>query len=145
MSHLLNYTTKVSAITTIAQIQEILVRHGATDTLTKFENGRVKALSFRVNTPQGPLAITLPVDVAATQRVLRRTVLRSCTEDHARDVAWRIIKDWVEAQMAILETEMVNMAEIFPPYVITDDGRTMFDRLKDTAYQIPQNTERRNP
>jgi hypothetical protein len=143
---LLNYTTKVPAMTTIAQIQQILVKHGATDTLTQYENGRVKSLTFKVNTPQGPLAITLPADVAATQRVLRRSAPRSlCTEDHARDVAWRIIKDWVEAQMALLETEMVSMAEIFLPYVVTDDGRTMFNRLKDTRYQIPQDTERRNP
>jgi hypothetical protein len=138
---LLNYTTKVSAITTIAQIQGILVKHGATDTLTQFEGGRVKALSFKVNTPQGPLAITLPVDVAATQRVLKRTAPRSFwDEDHARDVAWRIIKDWIEAQMAILETEMVTMAEIFLPYVVTNDGRTVFDRLKDTSFQIPERT-----
>jgi hypothetical protein len=47
--------------------------------------------------------------------------------------------------MALLETEMVSMAEIFLPYVVTDDGRTMFNRLKDTRYQIPQDTERRNP
>jgi hypothetical protein len=136
---LLNYTTKVPVITTIAQIQQILVKHGATDTLTQFSNGRVRALSFKVSTPQGPIAITLPVDVQATQRVLRRTAPRTYWgEDHARNVAWRIIKDWVEAQMAILDTEMVTMAEIFLPYVVTNDGRTVFQRLQETQFQLPE-------
>jgi hypothetical protein len=136
---LLNYTTKVPAASTIAQIQVILVRYGATDILTQFENGQIKALSFKVNTPQGPIGITLPADVLATQRVLKRTAPRSYwAEDHARDVAWRIIKDWVESQMAILETEMVSMAEIFLPYVVTADGRTVFQRLQDAHFQIPE-------
>lgn len=136
---LLNYTTKIPAETTVTQIQQILVKHGATDILTQFANGRVHALSFKVKTPQGPLAITLPVDVAATQRVLRRTAPRAYWDEaRARNVAWRIIKDWVEAQMAILETEMVSMAEIFLPYVVTADGRTVFQRLQETAFQLPE-------
>ena len=40
--------------------------------------------------------------------------------------AWRIIKDWVEAQLALLETEMVHFEEVFMPYILS--GR-------DTLYQ----------
>jgi hypothetical protein len=138
---LLNYTTKIPAETTVTQIQQILVKHGATDILTHYANGKVHSLSFKVKIAQGPLAITLPVDVEATQRVLRRTAPRAYwDETRARNVAWRIIKDWVEAQMAILETEMVSMAEIFLPYVVTADGRTVFQRLQETAFQLPERT-----
>jgi hypothetical protein len=45
-------------------------------------------------------------------------------------VAWRIIKDWVEAQMAILESQMVQMEEIFLPYMVNRQGQTFFE-----AYQ----------
>ncbi len=138
---LLNYTTKVPAATTVAQIQAILVKHGATDLLMRYDAGQIVALSFKATTPQGPVAITLPADVAATYRVLRRTAPRAYWDmNRARDVAWRIIKDWVEAQMAMLETEMVTLAGIFLPYVVTGDGRTIFQRLQETHFQIPERT-----
>ncbi|WP_189339127.1 hypothetical protein [Williamsia muralis] len=36
------------------------------------------------------------------------------TPEHALRVAWRITKDWVEAQLAIIETQMVTPAQVFP-------------------------------
>ena len=33
--------------------------------------------------------------------------------------SWRTLKDWVEAQMALLETGMVTMDEIFLPYMLS--------------------------
>lgn len=134
---LLNYTTKVPAATTVAQIQAILVKYGATDLLMQYDAGQIKALSFKVKTLQGTVAITLPADVAATYRVLRKTAPRAYWDmDRARNVAWRIIKDWVEAQMALIQTEMVTLAEVFLPYVITDDGRTVFQRLQENHFQL---------
>jgi hypothetical protein len=35
--------------------------------------------------------------------------------DQAVRVSWRIIKDWVEAQMALVETQMVTTAQVFCP------------------------------
>ena len=34
-------------------------------------------------------------------------------------ITWRILKDWVEAQMALLETGMVTMDESFLPYMVS--------------------------
>ena len=45
----------------------------------------------------------------------------------AERVAWRILRDWVMAQMAILETEMVAMDEIMLPYMLDDQGRTAYE------------------
>jgi len=41
-------------------------------------------------------------------------------------VAWRIIKDWIEAQLAIVEAEMVEMAEVFLPYAVTKSNKTLY-------------------
>ena len=56
-------------------------------------------------------------------RVPRRLANRA----QAIRIAWRIVKDWVEAQMAILETEMVKMEQIFLPYIQTQQGQTLFE------------------
>ena len=51
------------------------------------------------------------------------------TEEHARDVSWRIIKDWVEAQMALIETRMVTSAQVFLPDAVTKDGQTVYEYI----------------
>lgn len=134
MSPLLDYTTSVPVSRTIAQIQARLVEHGARAVMMEYDDrGRIKSLAFKVIMPNGDLPIRLPIDTAATLKVLQRQYAnreipgRYANEDHAYRVAWRIIKDWVEAQMSLLETEMVKMQEIFLPYVITPGGQTIYE------------------
>ena len=59
-----------------------------------------------------------------------------CDREQAERVAWRIVKDWVEAQMAILESEMVQMDEIFLPYMIGSTGKTLFEAYKSNQLAI---------
>lgn len=73
--------------------------------------------------------IKLPANAAAVQAVLQRQKVK-CDYEQAERVAWRIIKDWVEAQMAILESQMVQMDEIFLPYMVDKQGQTLY-----AAYQ----------
>lgn len=43
--------------------------------------------------------------------------------------AWRIVKDWVEAQMALQETQMVTTAQVFLPYMIMPNGKTVSENV----------------
>lgn len=134
---LLNYTTKVDIFTTLGQIQGQLVKHGARKILQEYDDdGHVEAVSFMIDTPVGVQAVRLPANVEAVQQVLIKQKVK-CDREQAERVAWRIIKDWVEAQMAILESEMVSMAEIFMPYMIADrDGNTMYQLFANRTLQI---------
>lgn len=51
-------------------------------------------------------------------------------------IAWRILKDWVEAQMALLDIEMVRFEEIFLPYIETDNGQTIYERLEERQFLL---------
>lgn len=142
---LLNYTTKIEASKTVGEIQKILAKHGAKSILIDFDdNGLIEALAFRVITSHGEVGIRLPVDPEAVLKVLTRQnqlgkVPRSfVNRPQAVRVAWRIVKDWVEAQMAILETEMVKMEQIFLPYVITKDNRTLYEVMVKSQFQLTQ-------
>ena len=130
---LLDYTTKVPASRTIGQIQGILAGHGANAILIEYgDRGEIIALSFKVKTPSGETGIKLPIDSQATFRVMERQAASGdipkhfVSEAQAYRVAWRNVKDWIEAQMALLETEMVKMEQIFLPYVIGQDGKTLY-------------------
>mgnify|MGYP001559943709 FL=1 len=43
--------------------------------------------------------------------------------------------------MAILETEMVKMEQIFLAYVITNDGRTVFERIAEQKFLLKEGTD----
>ena len=137
---LLNYTTKIDAHKTASQIQEVLRKHGASAVLIEYDNGEIAALSFNAATPHGDVGFRLPVNAAATLRVLEKSNAppRLTTKEHAVRVSWRIIKDWVEAQMAILETQMVTLDQIFLPYMVDPEGRTLYERLLDTRFQLTE-------
>ena len=51
-------------------------------------------------------------------------------------VAWRNILDWVQAQMALLEIEMVKMEEIFLPYMQDRQGVTYFERMEQRGFLL---------
>ena len=120
-----DYTTKVDVFTTLGEIQGMLVKHGAKKVLQEFDDeGNVQSVSFMINTPMGMEAVRLPANVDAVQKTLEKQKVKA-DRAQAQRVAWRIIKDWVAAQMAILESEMVSMDEIFLPYMLSPDGQTV--------------------
>lgn len=133
---LLNYTTKVDVYTTIGAINGQLVKHGAKKIVQDYDDeGRITSLSFLVDTPAGPRGIRLPANVDAVHSVLIRQKIK-CDRGQAERVAWRIVKDWVEAQMAILESEMVQMDEIFLPYMLNGSGHTLFEAYRSNQLAL---------
>ena len=76
----------------------------------------------------------LPVNVRGTHKALqeayrRGKVARRYTElDHAERVAWRVLKDWLEAQLALIEAGVADMTQVMLPYMQGDDGLTVWQR-----------------
>ncbi len=141
---LFTYTTKIEASKTIAEIQENLVAHGAKSVMADYtDHGTIEALSFMIVTPEKKImAIRLPCDPKPVYEVLKRQAEERkiprgiVDEPQALRVAWRIVKYWVEAQMALLETQMVKMEQIFLPYAIVKGGRTLFEAMKEDKYAL---------
>lgn len=133
---LLNYSTKVDIYATLGAIQGQLVKHGAKKIMQDYDDqGRIVSISFLIDTPAGVRGIRLPANVDAVQKVLARQKVK-CDREQAERVAWRIVKDWVEAQMAILESEMVQADEIFLPYMVNDKGQTFFAAYRENQLRL---------
>jgi hypothetical protein len=143
---LLNYTTKVPAATTISQIHALLVKGGARQVTTHYEmDSSACGIGFVTTTPLGERYFRLPVDVAAVETVLVRQGAGRrgpdfVTRKHAERVAWRIIKDWLEAQLALLETEMATLDCVMLPYMLSDEGRTFYELYVDRQLALPERT-----
>jgi len=135
-TNLLNYTTTIDALKTVGEIQAILLQHGARAILMNSQNGVIESVSFRVNSNHGEIGIRLPINPDAILKVLTaqyhkgKVSRRYVDRDQAVRIAWRIVKDWIEAQMAILETEMVKLEEIFLPYILAANGQTLFEVME---------------
>ena len=132
-----NYTTEISFIKSIGQIQGSLVAHGAEAIMINYGTDKIPgSLSFSIGTKQGKLGFRLPANIPGVLRAMEKQGLsaRYTNPNHAARVGWRIVKDWVEAQMAILEAEMVSIEEIFLPYLLTDGKNTLYQKMLDKGF-----------
>ena len=144
---ILNYTTTVSAQKTVSEIMALLVEHGARSVLMDYsKDGQIEALSFIISTTHGDLNIRLPIKADAVLQVLEEQGVpkRYLDQTHAIKVAWRIVKTWVAAQMAILETEMVIMEQVFLPYIVDSKGRTLFEVMVANKFLLGEGKKERN-
>ena len=138
---LLNYTTSIEASKTISEIQVSLQKHGAKAVLINYgDDGVIESLSFQINSTHGLVGIKLPIQPDSILRILSRQNVphKYRTRPQAIRVAWRIIKDWVNAQMAILETDMVSLEQIFLPYIMIDEQTTVYDSYLQNQRQLTE-------
>ena len=140
MAKIANYTTTVTAMKSIGEIQGILVAHGAKHILMDYEQGEPIGVAFITDTAYGDTPFRLPANIDRVQAVLNKQRVRTeVSRELASRVAWRILKDWVRAQMAILETEMVTIDQIFLPYMqVGEKGKTLYEVMVDHHLQLPR-------
>ena len=127
-----NYTTTISAEKTVGEIQGMLARAGASAVLFEFDKSIVTAVSFRLLHNDVMLSFRLPANIERMYVYLQNADVgpRYRTHEQAARVAWRIIKDWLRAQLAIIECEQAEMVEVFLPYAVNPaTGETVYQQL----------------
>jgi hypothetical protein len=131
---ILNYTTAISVQKTAGEIQEILARVGARTVVIEYGPDRIpEAIVFQVDINGRMVSFRLPSQWCGVHKSLMKSNAerRYKTEDQARRVAWRIIKDWTEAQVAIIEAGAAELPEVFMPYLINPKtNQTLFEDFK---------------
>lgn len=132
---ILNYTTEVAPLKTALAVQTLLAQKGAQRVSVDYDkDGQPTAVEFVVSVHNQPVHFRLPCNVEGVRSALWKAKIerRYKTVEHARRVAWRIIKDWVEVQMAFVEAGQADMAEVFLPYAIDSQGETMYQLFKES-------------
>lgn len=131
---ILNYTTTVPVNRTIGQINEVLIKAKAQAIMSEYENGRVSHVSFRIETDQGLLSYRLPCNVEGVFAIIKKDSkipVAQRTIEKAERIAWRIVKDWLEAQMAMVEAKLAVLPQIMLPYMQTNNGETLYARFSN--------------
>lgn len=130
---ILNFSTKIDAWKTVNEIQQILAKHKITHFSIKNEGSFPVGLSFTIDYNGVPLNFLLPSNYKGVLHCLkndRKVPQRSKNEEQALRTSWRIVKDWVEAQLAMVESNLAPIQEVFMPYlIINGSGQTLSDKL----------------
>lgn len=148
---LLNYTTEIAPEKSVAEITRILQEGGANAILFLYDaEKRVSAIQFKLTTTFGETAFELPANVAAVSMAINaqikaesdairmrrkrsRNIPLRLHNDRAQAerIAWRIVKDWIEAQMALNHIGAAKLEQVLLPFAVDQSGKTFYQRLVD--------------
>lgn len=146
---LLNYTTEVPAEKSVAEITRILQECGAHAILFLYDaDKRVSAIQFKLTTTFGDTAFELPANVGAVglainaqiraetdlirqrKKSTRNIPMRLLNDrPQAERIAWRIVKDWCEANVAINQIGAAKLEQVLLPFAVDESGKTFYARL----------------
>jgi hypothetical protein len=134
---LLNYTTKIEPEQTIGEIQRMLSKHGVMAMMTEYDGAYVSAVSFKMNIKGKPMSFKLPCNWRAVLEIFKNDAgakRRGCVnEEQAIRTAWRVIKVWMDSQLALVEINMVTIPQIFLPYAIMKNGKTLAEHVEGSG------------
>lgn len=137
---ILNYTTEIAVEKTIGEVTRALARRGVTRISTLFDDDGVPAgLGFTMKTDYGPRDFELPVKTAGVLRAMQRDAKvpkSKQTSEQAARVAWRIAKDWLEAQSALIDAELASLDEVMLPYMVDAKGQTVYEVFRSNQKAI---------
>lgn len=127
-----NYTTKVPANRSVQEIQDMLQGAGASGVLLEYEKGtgRISGLSFQIEFDKKKMGFKLPLNWRDAQKVLQSEGNnRAHDDDYCYRVSWRILRDWVDVQVALITIKQVQLQQVFLPYAIQKNGNTVYENM----------------
>ncbi|RLI55299.1 MAG: hypothetical protein DRP09_10255 [Candidatus Thorarchaeota archaeon] len=143
MPNLKNYTSSVPAKTSIAHIENKLAAYGALSISKWFnDDGSVAGLSFVINNNGIAMSFKIPAKVdrvekrflANRSRPPRNKEEMSRLKAQAARTAWKIMSDWIDIQLSLIDVDQVDATEVFLPYVF-DGNSTFYEHLKNDGFK----------
>jgi len=138
-----NYTSTVPVARSVSDIEELLVKAGAT-TVSKFydDNKRLAGFLFQMLVNLQPLTFKLPSNPDAVTKVMMAEIKKAHkgtkqrVMDQAERTAWRLLHDWVHVQVSMILLEQAKAIQIFLPYV-WDQGtnKTLFEHYESNNFK----------
>lgn len=141
-----NFSTQIAVEKTIAEIEFMLSKYGATKIMKEYDpEGHPVTLVFGIMTDRGELPVKLPMRTEKILEVFKMQVSNKklprkfwsgdWAKEQADRVGWRIIKDWLDAQLTLIGIQMVKIEEIFLPYAYdSKSGQTLFQKMEERGF-----------
>lgn len=138
-----NYTSSVPADKSIMAIEQALIGMGAKKISKDYEEGKVKAIQFAIERPDGFMtAFMLPARVDAIKKLFLQSYRRPTAsqtrecEAQATRTAWKNMQLWVELQATMIKLDQIEFMEAFMPYIYNlNEKKTFYNLLKDDGFK----------
>jgi hypothetical protein len=138
-----NYTSTVSIAKSVQHIEERLMKHGAKQILKICENQKLIGIAFSVDVNGKEIPFKLPARIDRVEQQLYSFVKRPRPDtknriaEQAGRSAWKLLADWVDIQMSLIELDQVELVEVFMPYIYDDfNKQTFFEKMKNSGFTL---------
>lgn len=152
-----NYTSDVPVNQTIHRIEMVLIKCGVLGITKEYTgtDGKVAAITFSISDKGHEFTVRLPADVEKAQDALwmdyvgadilddkghfkdwqcRKKKLRKDFAEQAGKTAWKIIQDWIEVQMSMIQMRQADSIEVFLPYVVVN-GQSFYKSVAAAGHR----------
>lgn len=139
-----NYTSTVAVSSSISKIEHRLAQAGASRIAKNYSNERPSGMIFEININGVPTTFKLPAKSENVYKYLRMQRKKPPTKaqdeairEQADRTAWKILFDWVDIQVSLIELNQAEIVEIFLPYAYNPaTDQTLFERMKETNFKL---------
>jgi hypothetical protein len=131
-----NYTSEGRG--TFDKIQKILAEHGANRIMYDYGNaGELVAITFGMEINGQKVGFRLPANADKVTNILyggedrwgRPKKIKDSQREQAYKTAWANIRDWIDAQMALIDTEQATLMQVFLPYAVQKNEKTVYENM----------------
>lgn len=125
----------------VGKIQQMLVDFGASGIGFEYDGqGMIISIRFKISVGEGnERMINLPLRTYKVAKILEEQgYLKRNDDAYPYRVALANVRDWLDAQLTLVTTEMVELTEIFLPYIVDKSGMTLYEVVKKNNYLLPE-------
>ena len=131
-----SYSTTIAVEKTVMEIEQILVKSGATNIFKLYDSGVLKGLAFQCIVNEKTLAFKLPMEEEKILHVFKKSGINVNIEQ-ARKTGWRIIKDWIDSQISLIAINTVKFEQVFLPYMYDmETNQTLFEKFEKRDFNL---------
>lgn len=138
-----NYTSQVQADRSIQHIEKCLVKHGVKSLMRMYDNKKLSGIAFIISVNGKDIPFKMPARIDRIEKQMRKAVLRprdgtmERIGEQAERTAWRLLSDWIDIQMSLIELDQVELIEVFLPYMYdVSKDETFYEKMKSSGFTL---------
>lgn len=142
--NLKNYTSSVPVLNSISRIEHRLAQAGATHIAKHYDKERPVGMIFQIPINNIPMTFKLPTkadrvfDFMIKQRARPpQQSQKQAIRMQADRTAWKILSDWIDIQVSLIQLDQAEAIEVFLPYAYDGrNDRTLFEKMKENNFKL---------
>ncbi len=151
MKNLKNYTSEMPVEKSIKKIHRLLNESGAKDVHFTYTDMLCKSVKFMMPIKETTLVFSIDAKPDAVFKVMLSKyknpsrVNKVKLKEQALRTCWKLIADWVEIQLSLVEIEQAEFTEAFFSNIYDmNTHQTFYQRVKDGGFMLLEMSNQKN-